>query len=252
MSIETMNEHNGIGRQTSLYGFIAEEAQQNRLSVSMNRLFKAAGDDAMMIPMNIREDDFFYTLSNMRDAQLSGTFIGPEYQKNASEIVDTQSELSAACGACDIVTVKDKKLIGDFIAIQSLFELLDEKGAKKIAVIGSGALAKAIALSPSDYDLFFFHEYIESLMQMNETIEIDINRLGSGCDLSSYDAIIDASTIESLSMVTKLPALCIDLKNAKQFSALRQRASELGSVYFGYEEQLERLTQNAYAYIKNI
>jgi len=56
-----MNEHNGIGRQTSLYGFIAEEAQQNRLSVSMNRLFKAAGDDAMMIPMNIREDDFYFT-----------------------------------------------------------------------------------------------------------------------------------------------------------------------------------------------
>ena len=252
MSIDTMNEHNGIGRQTVLFGYIAEEAQQNRLSVSMNRLFKAAGNDAMMIPMNIREDDFFYTLSNMRDAQLSGTFIGPEYQKNASEIVDTQSELSNACGACDVVTVKDKKLIGDFIAIQSLFELLDEKGAKKIAVIGAGALAKAIALSPREHELFFFHEYIESLMKMSETVEIDINRLGDGCDLSAYDAIIDASSIVSLAMVTKLPPLCIDLENAKQQSALRQRASELDSTYFGYEEQLERLTKNAYEYIKNI
>ena len=58
MSIETMNEHNGIGRQTSLYGYIAEEAQQNRLSVSMNRLLKRADDDAMIIRMNIHEDDF--------------------------------------------------------------------------------------------------------------------------------------------------------------------------------------------------
>ena len=251
MSVETMNESNNIGRQTKLYGYIAEEAQQNRLSVSINRLFKAAGDDAMMIPMNIREDDFYYTLSNMRDAQLNGTFIGPEYQKNASEIVDTQSKLSSSCGACDVVTVKDKKLIGDFIAIQSLFELLDEKGAKKIAVIGAGALAKAIALAQSDYELFFYHEYIESLMKMSESVEIDINRLASGCDLSSYDAVIDASTIESLAMVAKLPVLCIDLKNAKQLSALRQRASELGSEYMGYEAQLERLTQNAYNYIKN-
>ena len=40
-----------------------------------------------------------------------------------------------------------------------------------------------------------------------------------------------------------------DLKNSKQLSALRQRTSELGSVYFGYEEQLERLTKNAYEYI---
>ena len=250
MSIETMNEHNGIGRQTSLYGFIAEEAQQNRLSVSMNRLFKAAGDDAMMIPMNIREDDFYFTLSNMRDAQLSGTFIGPEYQKSASEIVDSQSDLSTECGACDIVMVKDKKLVGDFIAIQSLFELLDEKGAKKIAVIGAGALAKAIALTPSDYELFFYHEYIESLMQMSERVEIDINRLSSGCDFSGYDAVIDASTIESLAMVSKLPSLCIDLKSTKQLSALRQRASELGSEYMGYEAQFERLTQNTYNYIK--
>lgn len=251
MSIESMNESNTIGRQTTLFGYIAEEAQQNRLSVSMNRLFRAAGDDAMMIPMNIREDDFFFTLSNMRDAQLSGTFIGPEYQKNASEIVDSQSELSTACGACDVVVVKDKKLIGDFIAIQSLFELLDEKGAKKIAVIGAGALAKAIALTTRDHELFYYHEYIESLMSMNESVEIDINRLSSGCDLSGYDAVIDASSIESLAMVANLPSLCIDLKNAKQLSALRQRAVELGSEYIGYEAQLERLTQNAYNYIKN-
>ncbi|MEN8147100.1 MAG: hypothetical protein ABFR02_05740 [Campylobacterota bacterium] len=251
MSVETMNESNNIGRQTKLYGYIAEEAQQNRLSVSINRLFKAAGDDAMMIPMNIREDDFYFTLSNMRDAQLNGAFIGPEYQKNASEIVDSQSELSTACGVCDVVTVKEKKLIGDFIAIQSLFELLDEKGAKKIAVIGAGALAKAIAVAKSDCELFFYHEYIESLMKMSETVEIDINRLASGCDLSGYDAVIDASTIESLAMVSKLPSLCVDLKSTKHLSALRQRASELGSEYMGYEAQLERLTQNAYNYIKN-
>lgn len=251
MSIETMNESNQIGRQTALFGYIAAEAQQNRLSVSMNRLFKAGGNDAMMIPMNIREDDFFYTLSNMRDAQLSGAFIGPEYQKSAAEIVDTQSELSSLCGACDVVLVKEKKLIGDFIAVKSLFELLDEKKATKIAVIGSGALASAIALSPRDHTLYFFHEYIESLMKMNARIEIDINRLSSGCDLSGYDAVIDASTSESLAMVSKLPPLCIDLKNMKQFSALRQRANELGSEYIGYEAQLERLTQNAYNYILN-
>lgn len=251
MSIDTMNESNQIGHKTALYGYIAAEAQQNRLSVSMNRLFKAAGNDAMMIPMNIREDDFFYTLSNMRASQLSGAFIGAEYQKSAAEIVDSQSDLSAMCGSCDVVLVKEKKLVGDFIAVQSLFALLDERGAKKIAVIGSGALATAIALSPRDHTLFFYHEYIESLMKMNERVEIDINRLVSGCDLSGYDAVIDASTAESLAMISKLPSLCIDLKSAREFSALRQRANELGAEYIGYEAQLEHLTQNAYHFIIN-
>lgn len=251
MSIETMNESNAIGRQTTLFGFIAEQAQQNRLSVTMNRLFKAAGDDAMMIPMNVREDDFYFTLSNMREAQLAGTFIGPEFQKNAAEIVDLRSELAEKCGACDVVLVKEKKLIGDFIAIQSLYELLDERGAKKVAVIGAGTLAKALALSCDKYTLFFYHEYIESLMEMNNVVEIDINRLSSESVMSQYDAVIDASTIESLSMLTNLPKLCIDLKDSKHYSALRQRAAELGAEYVGYEEQLERISKNAYQYVKN-
>lgn len=249
-----MNEANQIGRQTKLFGFIAEEAQQNRFSVSINRLFKAAGDDAMMIPMNIREDDFYFTLSNMREAQLSGAFIAAEYQKGAAEIVDSQSELSQLCGACDVVVVREKKLIGDFIAVQSLFDLLDERGAKKIAVIGGGALAKAIAVANKHYSVAFYHEYIESLMTMGEAVakEIDINRLMQESDLSVYDAVIDASTAESLAMVKQLPGLCIDLKNAKEYSPLRQRASELGCEYIGYEALLERLTQNAYNYINNL
>jgi len=249
-----MNEANQIGRQTKLFGFIAEEAQQNRFSVTLNRLFRAAGDDAMMIPMNIREDDFYFTLSNMRDAQLSGAFIAAEYQKDAAQIVDTQSELSLQCGACDVVVVKEKKLIGDFIAVQSLFELLDERGAKKIAVIGGGALAKAIAVANEHYSIAFYHEYIESLMKMGEAVtkEIDINRLMQESDLSVYDAVIDASTAESLAMVKQLPGLCIDMKNDKVYSPLRQRADELGCEYIGYELLLARLTQNAYNYINNL
>jgi len=249
-----MNEANQIGRQTKLFGFIAEEAQQNRFSVTINRLFKAAGDDAMVIPMNIREDDFYFTLSNMRDAQLSGAFIAAEYQKDAAQIVDAQSELSKQCGACDVVVVKEKKLIGDFIAVQSLFDLLDERGAKKIAVIGGGTLAKAIAVANEHYSLAFYHEYIESLMKMGEAVtkEIDINRLMQDSDLSVFDAVIDASTAESLAMVRQLPGLCIDLKYDKVYSPLRQRASELGCEYIGYELLLARLTQNAYTYITNL
>ena len=249
-----MNEANQIGAQTRLFGFIAEEAQQNRFSVTLNRLFKAAGDDAMMIPMNIRTDDFYFTLSNMRDAQLSGAFIGAEFQKNAVDVVDSMSALSTLCGACDVVLVKDKKLIGDFIAVQSLFELFDEKGVQNIAVIGAGALAKAMAVTNSKYTFAFYHEYIESLMTMSESLsrEIDINRLTKDVDLSRYDAVIDASTAESLSMIAKLPALSVDLKSDREYSPLRQMAGELGSDYIGYALMLEHLTQNAYNYIKNL
>ena len=61
-----MNEANQITQTTRLYGFIAEAAQQNRFAVTLNKRFKSAGDDAMMIPMNIRPDDLHYTVANMK------------------------------------------------------------------------------------------------------------------------------------------------------------------------------------------
>ena len=61
-----MNNGNEISHQTKLYGFIGEEAGQSSLSASVNRVLKANNKDAMMIPMNIRIDDFYFTVSNMK------------------------------------------------------------------------------------------------------------------------------------------------------------------------------------------
>ncbi len=57
-----MNCNDAIKPQTKVYGFLSEYAQQNRFSVMMNRMFQNIGADAMMIPMNIRADDFFFTI----------------------------------------------------------------------------------------------------------------------------------------------------------------------------------------------
>lgn len=246
-----MNEANQISVATNLYGFIAVEAQQNRFAVTLNRLFKAAGDDAMMIPMNIREDDFYFTLTNMKKSQVKGAVLGEEYQKEVLDLLDRPSSLVQDCGFCDIVTVNEGILEGDIIAVEALVGFLAERNAKKIAVIGSGALAKAIALRSEGMELSFFHEHIESVLAMAEAISlenVDINRCADGMavDLSGYDAVIDASRVETLSMVTALPELCIDLKAANAVSALRQRCGELQADYTGYEKMLTYMTQSAY------
>jgi len=252
MSIESMNESNQISRQTALYGYIAEEAQQNRLSVNINRSFKANGSDAMMIPMNIREDDIFFTVGNMRDSHLSGAFIGAEYVKACADIVDTKSLLSEKIGACDVVLVNEKKLHGDYTITKALFAFLKEKSLKKIAVIGSGVLASAIALEGRDFEMAFYHEYIESLMDMSARIdhEIDINRLGEGTSFERYDAVIDASTITSLAKVLKMASVGIDLKSPREFSALKTLQATAPFEYFGYEELLESITKERYNYVK--
>ncbi len=250
-----MNDANQIGHKTHLYGFIAVEAQQNRFSVTLNRLIKANSDDAMMIPMNIREDDFYFTLTNMKKSHVNGAVLGEEFQKDVLDILDVSSPLVKQSGFCDIVVLKEGQLYGDIIASSTIVRFLEEQGAKKVAVIGAGALARALALSAASLTLSFFHESVESIMSMGAEIgidNIDINRIAEGmqADLSAYDAVIDASTAGDLSMLSALPKLCVDLKAKKAVSALRQRCHELDANYVGYEALLPDLTMSAYNYYK--
>ncbi len=128
-----MNEANQISRKTKLYGYIAVDARQSRFSAAMNRLFKAGGDDAMMIPMNIREDDFYFTLSNMKKSHVNGAVLGAEYQKEVVDILDESSPLVLENGFCDIVTVRGGRLYGDIIAPSALRQCHDEDGSEYVA-----------------------------------------------------------------------------------------------------------------------
>ncbi len=113
--IETMNAGDDIREQTKLFGLIAEHASPNRLFVMLNKRIKAAGIDAMMIPMNIRPDDFYYTLSNMKKSHVNGAYIAPEYQEEAVELLDESDEFVQVYGRCDFVVRDGERLIGTYL-----------------------------------------------------------------------------------------------------------------------------------------
>jgi hypothetical protein len=79
----------------------------------------------------------------------------------------------------------------------------------------------------------------------------DINRiaLDMEIDFSDFDVVMDFSNMESLGMITKLPAFSLDMKNTKQISALKNRAQELGASYISYDDLLEKLTSKVYTEI---
>lgn len=249
-----MNEANQITNATRLYGFIAEEAQQNRFAVTLNRLFKAEGDDAMMIPMNIRPDDFYFTLSNMKQSHVNGALIGFEYQRDMMELLDATSVLCEQCGICDTVLIQDGMMHGALLIPEALKASIDASGAKKIALIGSTPLALAMTLLLSGCEVGHYDAFVEDLMRLQEQagFELDINRLAEGMavDLGGYDLLLDCSDMDDLSMVSALPPLNLDLKQPRHPSALRQRCVELGSAYNGYESLLEAMTAQFYTYLK--
>lgn len=120
MGIEFMNQNNQITAETKLYGFIAQEAHSNRLSVTVNKLFKENSINAMVIPMNIRPDDIAFTISQMRSSKLNGALISSEYQESAFALIDTPSDTVQEHGICDCILIEEGLLYGDLIMPRAL------------------------------------------------------------------------------------------------------------------------------------
>jgi shikimate 5-dehydrogenase len=129
-NIATMNANDEIKNQTRLFGLIAEHASQNRLFVMLNKIVKENNSDAMMIPMNIREDDFYFTLSNMKKSHVNGAYIAEEYQEKAVELLDESDEFVQVYNKCDFVIREGEKLIGTYLEKNAT--LLGEDLAKEI------------------------------------------------------------------------------------------------------------------------
>ncbi|QOY52647.1 hypothetical protein [Candidatus Sulfurimonas baltica] len=250
-----MNDGNEISHHTKLYGFIGEFAGQSSVSAKLNKIFKAKSKDAMMIPMNIREDDFYFTVSNMKKSHVNGAFISTEYVTNVVELLDESSEIVKHSGMCDILIRDGEKLIGDILSIEALREFLKKRGAEKVALIGINHYAKAFAFNAQEFEVSYFNDDLESLMSFTtdmKVVDADINRIADRMDVdfSSYDAVIDFSDIQSFNMVNNLSATNIDLKLKKQFSALKTRAHELEASYIGFDELCDEFSEAVFEYFK--
>lgn len=249
-----MNNANEISKETKLFGYIGEHAGASRFGAVLNKRFKAEGKDAMMIPMNIREDDFYFTLSNMKKSHLSGAVIANEYVTRVLELLDDASALVRRSGMCDLVLKEGEKLRGELFGMRALSEYLKDLRARKIALIGTNAHAKAFSFLACGFEVDYFHDNLEELMAFTKEVELeaaDMNRIGEGMqiDLSGYDAVLDFSNLANFSMVQKLGMVNLDMKSTKEFSPLRQRASELGASYTSYDDMIEKLTQAVYRVI---
>ena len=254
MNEASMNEANQITAQTSLYGFIGEKATSDRYSVTLNKQFKANGDDAMIIPMNIRPDDLYFTVTNLRKAQLHGVAFASEYRHEVVEILDEQSSEVTACGFCDILHVEEGRLIGDIAIGRALVRVLKERRVTSLAILGSGALAKSLLWHIAECDVervVLFNDRIESCLTLTQSlgdrvkdITFDIERVmeETGADLSSCEVAINASPLKGAGEIPIVSAaLMIDLE--QHLSLFKSAAT---TAYMGYDDMLAYLTESAY------
>jgi len=251
-----MNNGNEISHHTKLYGFIGEESGQSSISAMLNKKFKTNNKDAMMIPMNIREDDLYFTVVNMKKSHVNGALISNEYVESVVEILDECSDAVKESGMCDILVRDGEKLIGDILFADVLVKFLKDKNVNKIALLGTNNYAKAFSSVVDRFEVSFYDENLESLMSFVNDMQIkdaDINRIAEGMevDLSGFDAVLDFSDLSSLGMILKTSNINIDMKQKKKFSALKQRANELESTYYGFNDLLDELSDGVFEFFKN-
>lgn len=250
-----MNNDNQISKETTLFGYIGIHAGTSRLSALLNKKFKANGDNMMMIPMNIREDDFYFTVSNMKKSHVNGAIIANEYVTEVVELLDESSGLVRRSGMCDILFREGEKLRGDVFMTRVLLETLKDHNASKIALIGTNAHAKAFSLMACGFQVSYFNDNLEELMDFCKEMELsnpDINRVAEGMsvDFSSYDALLDFSNMQSFEMISKMALHNFDMKNAKEFSALKKRAEQLDASYKSSDDIIETVANIAYIAVK--
>lgn len=250
-----MNDANEIDTQSLLFGFLAEYAQQNRFSATLNRRFKEEGDNAMCIPMNIRPDDIYFTINSLKEAKLSGVALGAEYVEGVLEQLGHKSDEVEACGFCDTIIIKDKELYGEVATGRAVAELLKEHGAQRLAILGSGKVARSLALhlkSSGVKEVVFFNDRVESCLALVQTfgsslegIKVDIDRAveGEALDLCSFDSFFNATPGAPKLVNIQKEALLIDLKNE---STLSPYAAEYGANLINKEQYAKVLSHVYY------
>ncbi len=249
-----MNEKDELKNSSKAFGYIGEYAGVSRFCAVLNKIFKEKATDAMMFPMNIREDDLFFTVSNMKKSKLDGAVISNEYVTDVVDILDDASTMVKRSGMCDIIFKEGETLRGDIFGTRVLTEHLKDIFVSKVAIIGTNHHAKAFSFLACGFNVSYYSENLEELMEFTQEVDLidaDINRIAKemNLDFSAFDAVLDFSDMNSLSMIEKLPKFNFDMKNNKEFSVLKQRADELNAEYTSYDDIIDKLCSRAYTAI---
>ena len=249
-----MNDKDELKNSSKAFGYIGEYAGVSRFCAVINKIFKENATDAMMFPMNIREDDLYFTVSNMKKSKLDGAVISNEYVTDVVDILDDASSIVKRSGMCDIIFKEGESLRGDIFSTRVLTEHLKDIFVSKIAIIGTNHHAKAFSFLACGFNVSYFDENLEELMKFTQEVDLsdaDMNRIAKdmSLDFSQFDAVLDFSNMSSLSMIEKLPKFNFDMKNNKEFSVLKQRADELNAVYISYDDIIDKLCARAYTAI---
>ncbi|WP_200763773.1 hypothetical protein [Nitrosophilus alvini] len=89
-----MND-NFMPKGVKIVALAGENATQNKAAQIVNRELMQKDINVRIIGINIREDDFGFFISNLKNSKVEATIFMPEFQKKAAGYFKTEGFLSA-------------------------------------------------------------------------------------------------------------------------------------------------------------
>lgn len=93
----------------TIIGFNAQTGDRRRY---FNKILKMSGINATAIALNIKEEHFHYTMTNLANSKVNRMIIEPEFQAEVIKYCDELNERAKVRGLVGFVEVVDGKIIG--------------------------------------------------------------------------------------------------------------------------------------------
>lgn len=196
-----------ITGSTRVYFVIADPIDQVRAPELFNQVFSMYGVDAVVVPLNVKAEDFDSTLKALlRVPNVDGVFLSIPHKPAALSVVDRCSKLAKVAGAVNAVRrAPDGALEGDLFDGLGFIKALDNArigyAGKRVLLIGAGGAAAAIAVALAACgaaEIAIFDPAGDKAAQLVARIAEAFRvaaRVAASNDPAGYDLVVNASPL---------------------------------------------------------
>ncbi|MBI3144495.1 MAG: shikimate dehydrogenase [Pseudogulbenkiania sp.] len=196
-----------ITGSTRVYFVIADPIEQVRAPELFNQVFSMYGVDAVVIPMNVKAEDFDSTLKALfRAPNVDGVFLSIPHKPAALSVADRCSKLAKVAGAINAVRrAPDGALEGDLFDGLGFIKALDNArigyAGKRVLLIGAGGAAAAIAVALAacgTAEIAIFDPAGDKAAQLGARIADAFRtdaHVATSNDPAGYDLVVNASPL---------------------------------------------------------
>jgi 3-dehydroquinate dehydratase/shikimate dehydrogenase len=160
LSFEQMTNvyrHNSIGRQTAVYGVIADPVGHSLSPQIHNAAFGAAGIDAVYVPFRVPFDTLGQFMEDVPRLAIRGLSVTIPHKEAVAKFLTKVTPAVKGIGAVNTILFKDGDVVGCNTDVQAAMECLEQalggippQGSaspladKRVLILGAGGVARAV------------------------------------------------------------------------------------------------------------